>query len=284
MRTLIAGCGYVGTALGLELAGEGHTVFGLRRDTGRLPPALHPVRADLAEPRTLDVLPDDLDAVVYSASPSEHTDEGYAEAYVRGLCNLLANLEKRSTSIRRVVLTTSTAVYGQTGGEWVDEHSPVEPRHFSGRRLLEAERVLASGPYPATAVRLAGIYGPGRTGLIARVREGRARCAAEPRHSNRIHRDDCAGLIAHLLREASPPPVIIGVDDAPADLCEVYRWVAAKLGVPAPAVSKDAPVRSRNGSHKRCRNDGLRATGYALRFPTYREGYAPLLNAPPHPD
>ncbi|MFW5925359.1 MAG: SDR family oxidoreductase [Myxococcota bacterium] len=282
MRVLIAGCGYVGTALGEELAGAGHVVWGLRRDPTGLPAPLHPIAADLTDPSTLDALPGEVDRVVYAASPAEASDRGYADAYVRGLENLLRSLERRGARIGRALLTTSTAVYAQSDGAWVDEASPTEPTHFSGKRLLEGEQVLASSPHPTVAVRLAGIYGPGRTGMLRRVRDGEARCPALPRYSNRIHRTDCAGFLAHLLLHPDPASVYIGADDAPVELCEAYGWIADRLGVPRP--ERESPNQSagdgrRGRSNKRCRNDRLHASGYALRVPTYREGYAPLIDA-----
>lgn len=282
MRILIAGCGYVGTALGEELAAASHVVWGLRRNPAGLPAPVRPIAADLTDPSTLSVLPEEVDRVVYAASPAGASDQAYADAYVRGLENLLGTLERRGAGIGRVLLTTSTAVYAQSDGSWVDETSATEPTHFSGKRLLEGERVLASGPYPAVAVRLAGIYGPGRTGMLRRVRDGEARCPAAPRYSNRIHRADCAGFLTHLLLHADPASVYIGADDAPVELCEAYRWIADRLGVPRPErepANQSGGDGRRSRSNKRCRNDRLHTSGYALRVPTYRDGYAPLLHA-----
>jgi nucleoside-diphosphate-sugar epimerase len=137
VRVLIAGCGYVGTALGLELARSGHVVYGLRRDPSALPAPLQPLKADLRDRGELaTLLPEELHGVIYCAGPTESTDQAYADTYVRGLTHVLEALEQRQAPVKRVVLTTSTAVYGQQDGGWVDEASPTEPTHFSGRRLL----------------------------------------------------------------------------------------------------------------------------------------------------
>jgi nucleoside-diphosphate-sugar epimerase len=280
VRLLIAGCGYVGSALGVHLAGAGHTVYGLRRDPSGLPAELHPLAADLTDrPSLVRNMPDGLQAVVYAASPSAPTDEGYANAYVRGLTHVLDVLVRRGDPVERVLLTTSTAVYAQQGGEWVDESSPTEPAHFSGRRLLEAEALLAASPFRTVALRLAGIYGPGRTGLLRRVRDGTARLPAQPRFTNRIHRDDCAGMLAHLIDLPDPGPVYVGVDDAPADMAEVMLWLARRLGVPAPRPedAEKAPSGRRARTHKRCSNALIKAHGYRLRMPSYRDGYEALV-------
>lgn len=271
---LIAGCGYVGTALGLELAGQGARVWGLRRDASRLPSQLGALSADLGDPATLHGLPRELDYVVYCAGADEASDAAYERVYVSGLRNVLAAVS--GAAVRRVFFTSSTAVYGQAAGEWVDETSETTPAHFSGVRLLEAERLLREQRTPATILRCSGIYGPGRTRLIDGVRKGTA--APSQRYTNRIHRDDVAGAIAHLLQQPGPPPLLLLSDDTPALDGEVIGFLAQQLGVPPPAAGAGAP--GGRGGHKRCRNALLRATGYQLRYPTYREGYAAMLASP----
>lgn len=278
-RTLIAGCGYVGTALGTRLAGEGGQVWGLRRRAEGLPDGITPIEADLGDPRTLEHLPEGIDRVVYAASPGARDEESYRNAYVRGLENLLARLGARGERLSRLVLLSSTSVYAQQEGEWVDEGSPTEPTHPSGRTLLEAEQLARSSGHPAVVLRLAGIYGPGRTRLLERVRRGEARMPPQPRWTNRIHRDDCAGAIAHLLALEAPDDLYLGVDHEPADFGEVVRWLAAELGAPTPEPEDpdaDPPGR-RARTSKRCRNTRLVASGYRFAYPTFRDGYRPLL-------
>ena len=269
----------MGTALGLLLTRDGHTVWGLRRHKGDLPASILPFEADLTSPPTLGDLPPELDFVFYTAAAGGTSDEAYRAAYVDGLRCLLNALAAQRQRPRRVFFTSSTGVYAQSEGEWVDETSPTEPEDFTGRRLLEGERLLLGGPFAATVLRLGGIYGPGRTRLIESVRRGEAVCAPDPpSYTNRIHRDDCAGALAHLMSLASKDEVYLGVDDEPAERCEVLRWLAARLGVPPPRVepSSSAGPRSARGS-KRCRNAKLRAAGYQFRYPTFREGYAAIL-------
>ena len=141
MRVLIAGCRYVDSALGVLLAAEAHPVLGLRRDTSKLSSPITPVQVDCSSPLPSDTLPPNLDALVYSASPSGSTDEAYRAAYVDGARNVISALESQK-SLHRVVLVFSTEVYAQKGGEWVDEKSPTEPESFSGNRLLDGERLV----------------------------------------------------------------------------------------------------------------------------------------------
>jgi nucleoside-diphosphate-sugar epimerase len=272
VKVLIAGCGYVGCALGAELLAQGDEVWGLRRDPSQLPAGFSQIAADLASPADLQRLPASLDAVVYCAGADESTDAAYQRAYVTGLSHLLHALERRE--VQRVVFTSSTAVYAQGDGQWLDETSETAPTYFSGVRLLEAEHLLQEHHLPSTILRCSGIYGPGRTRLIESVRQGTARATA--RHANRIHRDDVAGAIRHLLSMNAAPELLLLTDDEPAPERDVLGYVAKLLGVPEP-LAATSPASSRPGD-KRCSNARLRATGYTLRFPTYREGYAALLD------
>jgi nucleoside-diphosphate-sugar epimerase len=277
---LIAGCGYVGTELGRRLASDGRRVFGLRRDASQLPPEIAPVKADLTQAATLEGLPEGITEVVYAASAGGRTDEAYAQAYVEGPANLLRALERRGEPVRRFLFTSSTAVYGQTDGSFVDEESVTEPESFTGRRVLEGERVVRSGPVSGVVLRLAGIYGPGRTRLIRNVWEGKARRPATPRYTNRIHRDDCAGALAHLLAIEPEHDLYLGVDREPAEVSTVVTWLAEQVGVPKPPPAEpeeeDGSLR-RGRSNKRCRGERLRASGYELAYPTFRQGYAPII-------
>ena len=290
-RILIAGCGYVGTRLGIELAEGGHTVWGLRRHPEDLPATISPLSADLTEPSTLRNLPPGLDHVVYAVAADGPGEATYRKAYLEGMRHLLAALVAQEARPRRIYFVSSTAVYGQEGGEWVDEDSATEPSASNGKILLAAEGQVLAGPFPATVLRLGGIYGPGRTRLIRLVASGEATVnPAPPVYTNRIHRDDAAGMLAHLIArdeaagggESPLPRVYLGVDSAPAPRHEVLAWLADRLGVAPPrhVPAKEAPQR-RRGGNKRCRNARILASGYSLRFPSFREGYGEMLSSSP---
>jgi nucleoside-diphosphate-sugar epimerase len=283
LRVLVAGCGDLGAALGLELAAAGDEVFGLRRSPQSLPGEIRPLAADLCDPATLRDLPA-VDAVIYAAAADQSTAEAYRRAYVDGVRHLIASPAVQRSPPRRFFFVSSTAVYAQDGGEWIDESSPAEAAHFRARLLLEGEAMVNAATAPETAaivLRLSGIYGPERTRLLDLVRSGRATYPpGPPRYANRIHRDDAAGALAHLLRLPSPAPLYLGVDDAPVDLAEVLTFLAVELSAPLPRLEEEPNlpgVASPERTSKRCSNALLHATGYPFRYPTYREGYGALL-------
>lgn len=278
MRVLIAGCGYVGCALGERLAAHGHDVIGLRRNLSALPKSIRGIAADLSDPDSLRDLPFSFDVVFYTAGSSGHTDEAYRAAYVDGLRNVLAAVRAQGAPPRRVIFTSSTAVYAQTDGSWVNEDSLTEPDGFSGKRMLEAESLLGASGFETIAVRLGGIYGPGRTGLIDRVRRGEARREKDRvRYINLIHLDDIVGALVHLMNLERPEPVYLGVDDEPQAYNALLEWIAARIGVPPPPFTDEPQTRGRAAHNRRCSNKRLRESGYTFIHTSARDGYAPLI-------
>ena len=277
MNILIAGCGYVGTALGVRLAMEGHQVWGLRRRPEGLPDAIRPLAADLSDPATLNDLAPNLDVVYYTAGAMERTEAAYKSAYVEGPRHLLEALNRQGQHPRGVVFTSSTGVYGQCHGEWVDEDSPAEPSHFGGQQLLAGEQLFLDSGFPATVLRLAGIYGPGRTRLIDDLRRGDVTYREIPSsYLNLIHRDDCVGALRHLATLARPASLYIGVDYQPVDRGTLLRWLSGALNTQPPRMVADTAGRR---SNKRCRNARLVASGYPFQYPTFKHGYSGIVDA-----
>ncbi|WP_311968442.1 SDR family oxidoreductase [Pseudomonas baltica] len=275
---LIAGCGDVGSRLARQMIAQGWAVHGLRRSPGKLPEGVLPIAADLFDERCPAAWPTGpLDYLVYCLAASTHDEAGYQAAYVQGLKHVLGWLQQHGQRPRRVFFVSSSSVYGQLAGKWVDETSAVEPSGFSGRIMVEAENTLLHSGLPATVVRLTGIYGPGRERLLTQVREGY--CVAEdpPLYGNRIHSDDAAGLLAFLLGSDAAGKalanVYIGVDDAPAPLAEVVAWLREYLGV----TDWQAEAQVRRTGSKRCSNALARQLGWVPRYPSYREGYAAII-------
>jgi nucleoside-diphosphate-sugar epimerase len=202
------------------------------------------------------------------------------------LGNLLAAITNAGArALPRLVLLSSTSVFGQVEGEWVDESSATDPPDFRGRIVLEGERLLARSGTPSTVLRLGGLYGPGRESMIDAVRNRTAVLDRGPtRWTNRIHLDDAVGAIVHLL--ALPAEaferVYIGVDEEPAARNDVLRWIAARLGVSLENAGEAEATGGRDrrrDTDKRCSSARLRASGFRFRYPTFREGYGALIAA-----
>ncbi len=277
-RILVAGCGYVGCALAEALASSGHEVWGLRREPELLPEGVHPLKGDLTHPATLEGLPGQIDYVFYTAGAGTFSDEAYAAAYVQGVENLLAALESQGQRPKRILFTSSTGVYGQMDGGWVDEKSPADAPAFSGKRVLEGERLFQESPFESVSVRLGGIYGPGRTALIDRVRNGAATLEAEPRYLNLIHLEDIVGALVHLMDLEEAEALYVGVDSAPQQWNDFLRWIARELNLPEPPERGKSESR-RPPRNRRCSNARLRASGYVFRYPSCREGYRELMRS-----
>ena len=275
---MIVGCGDVGSRLARRLLAQAWTVYGLRRDVARLPAGVLPVAGDLQQAECPLGWPvEQLDYLVYCVAASQHDEAGYRSAYVEGLRHVLAWLAERGQRPQRLLFVSSSGVYAQADGEWVDEQSPAEASSYSGRVMREAERLALDSGLPATLVRLTGIYGPGRQWLLNQVRQGYRVASEPPLYGNRIHADDAAGLLAFLLQaDAAGTPLAdcyLGVDDAPAPLHEVVGWLREQLGVSHWAEQSSV----RRAGSKRCSNARARALGWVPQYPSYREGYAAVL-------
>ena len=275
---VIAGCGDVGSRLASQLLAAGWEVHGLRRNVSRLPEGVIGIAGDLFKKDCPDTWPiGGVDYLVYCAAATDHDEAGYRKAYVEGLQHVLEWLDDYGQQPKQLVFVSSSSVYGQQNGEWVDETSPTQALGYSGQVMLEAEQVAFDSGIPATTVRLTGIYGPGREWLLSQVRQGYRVAVEPPLYGNRIHVDDAAGLLAFLLQHVeqggSLDKVYIGVDDAPAPLAEVVGWLREYLGVTEWA--EDASVR-RAGS-KQCSNARIKALGWTPTYPSFREGYAAIL-------
>jgi nucleoside-diphosphate-sugar epimerase len=285
MRVAILGCGYVGCALARQLTPD-HEVVGVRRSDEGLAAVestgAEAVQADLTDPESLEAVPD-VDAVVFAASSGGRDAAAARRIYVEGQRAAIEEFAGREAPPDRYVYTSSTGVYGDHGGDWVDEETPLEPMTEKTEVLAAAERVALDEASDAgmdgTVARFAGLYGPDRYRL-SRYVEG----PVTEGILNMVHRDDAAGAVAHLLEaDVARDEVVLVVDDEPVDKWDFADWLADACGEPAPPKrtveerlaegESSATVRRRLRSQKRCANDRLRELGYEYRYPTFREGY-----------
>ena len=275
-KILIAGCGDLGIRIANQLTAKGHRVWGLRRNPKPLPGNIIPLVADLCRPETLVSLPQ-VDAIYFAASAQAPSEAAYHDTYVRGLANLLAAYGGRPPN--RLFFCSSSAVYHQNQGEWVDEQAPTLPTSFRGRLMLQAEAMVNNHSIPGTVVRLTGIYGPGRNRLIRSVMAGS--CPRTPIYTNRIHADDGAGFLVHLLDLPKTDSLYLATDSKPALLSDVSGWIARQLqrsGHQPLSHGPSQPSPNRNGS-KRCSNRRMLQTGYLLKYPHFKTGYGSLIHS-----
>ena len=274
---LIIGCGYVGTALGIELSMSGFQVWGMRRDPSRLPASIQPLACDLAELSKFS-LPCQPDYIFYMPSAGQYDAITYQKTYVNGVENLTKCIKFNQIKPKRLFYVSSTSVYGQSDGSWVDESTAPQPNSAMAECLLQGEQVLLQAPWPATVVRFGGIYGPERSNFIDQIKQGKMLLSPQPLYTNRIHRDDCAGLLHFLMQQPQLAELYLGVDCEPSLKNTVITWLAGELGLPVPAVESETslPERRMRGN-KRCSNQRLLAAGYDFKYPSFREGYHSLI-------
>ena len=291
-RIVIVGCGYVGLELGRQLRRAGHEVTGVRRSDAGLDAVedagLEPHRADATDPGSLSSLPD-AEWVVFAASSGDRGADAARAVYVEGLENVIEEYAGRSSSPDRLVYTSSTGVYGDHDGAFVDEDTPIDPKTEKTEVLADAERIAretaADAGIDGTVARFAGLYGPGRYRLdrylTGPVTEG---------YLNMVHRDDAAGAVAFCLDSGvARGETVLVVDDEPVDKWAFADWLAAECGVEPPPKRTieerladpdlSTAARRRIQTSKRCANDRLRESGYEFAYPTYREGYRPAIEA-----
>jgi nucleoside-diphosphate-sugar epimerase len=287
-RVAVLGCGYVGLELCRQLDTE---VVGVRRSDAGIraieETGATAVQADVTDAGALEAVPDP-DVVVFAASSGGRGAEAAREVYVEGQRTALEHFTGRADPPERYLYTSSTGVYGDHGGDWVDEETPLSPVTEKTEVLAEAETVALEGAadrgVDGTVARFGGLYGPDRYRLERYV-EG----PVTEGYLNMVHRDDAAGAVRFLIKaDAARGEVVVVVDDEPVEKWAFADWLAGQCGAPAPpkrtveerleeGVSE--AVRRRLTTSKRCSNDKLRGLGYDFRYPTYREGYRAAISA-----
>lgn len=288
MNVTILGCGYIGVELGRQLTARGHEAVGVRRSEEGIEEieeaGFEAVRADLTASEELSQVPD-ADALVFAASSGGRGAKAAREIYVSGLETAIKHFRAREDPPERLVYTSSTGVYGDHRGEWVDEETPIEPTTEKTRVLKEAEEVALDSPIAGSVVRFAGLYGPDRYRL-KRYLDG----PVTEGYLNMIHREDAAGVVRFLLEEdLAQNEVVLAVDNEPANKWKFADWLVEQCGVEGPPKETkeerlddpdlSEPARRRIITSKRCSNEKLRELGYEFSFPTYREGYREAVKA-----
>jgi len=234
---LIIGCGYLGRRVGRRWLAQGDSVFALTRSTDRArdlgDSGFSPVIGDVTARSTLAELPE-VDTLLYAVGLDRSSGKSQRDVYVDGLDNVLNRVAGK---VRRFLYVSSTSVYGQTAGEWVDETSECRPASENGKVCLDAEMLLRGKIPDANILRLAGIYGPGR--LVARIAELRAGLVLEGNPEawlNLIHVDDAVASILACEERGKPGSTYLVCDDRPSRRMEYFSLLAALIGAPPPTL------------------------------------------------
>jgi len=276
MSTLLSlGHGYSARALARCLVPQGWRVIG----TTRNPKKAEAFRAEGMEPL---MWPGDLGAALAEATHilCSAAPDAQGDPFLRAVPGIA------QSKAQWVGYLSTTGVYGDHDGGWVDETTPLTPQSDRGR-----QRVLAEGQWKATGLpvhvfRLAGIYGPGR-GPFEKVRDGTARRIIKPRQVfSRIHVDDIAQVLEASIRQPNPGADYNVCDDNPCPPDEVIGYAARLLGMPEPPAvpfEEVAPTMTPMAlgfysESKKVRNDRIKAElGVKLLYPDYPQGLAALL-------
>jgi nucleoside-diphosphate-sugar epimerase len=276
LKVLFIGCGDIAQRAASEMQAR-YKCFGLRRQPDNLPEYIQPIKADATDTeQLLSVASEGFDIWIATITPSEFTEQAYRDSYLASAKSIAASIAKLQKAPRLVLWVSSTSVYGDLKGDWVNEETQPEPNTFSGKILLAAEKIVQQIPCETSVIRFSGIYGPGRTRLLSQVLAGKGRRSSPEQWSNRVHADDCGGILAHLVEYAlSGNPLLpdyLASDSAPVTQHEIRQWLAQQLAVSL--VEEEVKA----GSTRRCDNSLLLSSGYQFKYPTFKEGYGSLIN------
>ncbi len=272
---VVFGLGYSGTAVARAAVAAGVRVTVVSRREDAVPPP-GTALAGFAAPLLADAT-----HLLATAAPEEVGDPVLA----RHAAAIAA-----APALCWVGVLSSTGVYGDHGGGWVDEATPPAPRSERARRRVAAEAAWAAAGAGRAVdlLRLAGIYGPGRS-VFDDLRAGRARRVSKPGHAfGRIHRDDIAGaVLAAVLQDPVPGVRVLNLaDDEPAESAVVIAEAARLLGLPPPPLMPFAEAAAGMSplarsfwadNRKVASRNTQRVLGRAWRYPTYREGLRGIL-------
>lgn len=245
LKIAVLGCGYVGAEFARLARAAGHEVLGVvRSEASRDKLRTEGISAEAFDLQSGDwsALPARFDAVVYAASTGGGGPEAYALAYDVGVKRALA--WAKNVGARTFVFTSSTGVYRQDDGGVVDETSPVGGAPTADAILGGEQAVLAAGFAQARVLRFGGLYGPGRHHLVDQLRRGDNVIGGRVDHFiNYLHRDDAASaILAAILGGPAGARVYNVSDGKPVTKAELAKWIAERLGQPAPTFDPHAPA------------------------------------------
>lgn len=261
---LILGCGYLGRVVASRWLSERHSVAALTRSRSDEFRALgiQPIRGDVTELASLQ-LPS-VETVLYAIGLDRTAGRSTREVYLGGLTNVLNKLPRP----QKFVYISSTSVYGQNDGGWVDESSATQPVEESGRIVLDCERLLRARLPEAIILRFAGIYGPGRVIRRVAIEKGETIATDPNGWLNLIHVEDGASAILAAGQRGEAGATYNVADNWPATRRDFYTQMASQLGAPEPRFTSAI-----ERTNRRIHNGRLRSElGVELQYPDFRVG------------
>lgn len=304
MNRLILGCGYLGQRVAERWRQPGDNVFAVTRTDEQASTferwGLQPVVADVTMPSSLKqlrALPT-IDTLLFAVGMDRSRYSDIRDVYVQGLRNVLSTLSlangdgkdtissesqmtPRDADIHLIYIS-STGVYGDFGGDWIDESAETDPQREGGKACLAAERwILESGwGQRATILRFAGIYGPDRVPTADKLQQKQWSQLSADGFLNLIHVDDGVGIVCRVANETPSGDIYHVSDGQPPRRRDYYDFLAQQLGVGDipwdPSAS--APAESRAANSKRVSNKKLvRRYDPTFRFPDFRSGIVDAL-------
>ncbi len=279
MKRLIIGCGFVGFPLAKLWNEAGDTVYATTRNPQRQVDfealGLNPVLADITDTTTLHSLNElEFDTVVVAVGMDRSRYSSVHHVYVDGLKNVLSNLYER---IGHIIYISSTGVYGNFDGDWVDESSPTDPQREGGRACLAAEQTLTESSFGdrATILRMAGLYGGTRVPTRGTIESKQWDKLSASGYLNLIHVDDAVTAICAIAQQRLLQETFLVSDSNPTLRREYYQHIADQFGLGQIPWDENAIAdpQSRSSSSKRISNRKLlQATGLTLKHPDFRSG------------
>ncbi|HZZ72472.1 MAG TPA: SDR family oxidoreductase [Pirellulales bacterium] len=285
---LILGCGYLGSRVAALWQQSGERVAVLTRSPQRAAAleaqGLIPRIADVTDRAALQAALADLSptTVLYAVGYDRGGGHAMSEVYIEGLQNVLAALPPTTGSL---IYVSSTGVYGNFAGDWIDETAPCQPERDGGRVCLAAEQALQAHPLGAISIilRMAGIYGPSRIPRRADLEAGRPLAVPEQGWLNLIHVADAAAIILNVERRGRAGETYLVADGHPVQRGDYFRELARLLSAPPPrfVAAEETPAQDRAASNKRISIAKLqREIEPVFQFPSYREGLGAIVRAP----
>jgi nucleoside-diphosphate-sugar epimerase len=269
---LIIGCGYLGRRVADLWLKQEKSVFALTRSHANELSSLgiEPIVGDICQPASLRF--PKVQTVLYAVSIDRSSGKTFHDVYVKGLQNVLTKLPKP----KQFLYVSSTSVYAQSDGSWVNENSVTQPVESNGKVILEAEELLRSHIPESIILRFSGIYGPDRVIRRASIERGEPLLGDGDKWINLIHVDDGAQAILAANESGIPGETYLINDDEPVTRRDFYTYMAELLGAPSAkfeTISPDATMPASEWSNRRMSNQKMHEKlKIKLTYPNYKIG------------